>query len=117
MTTSEVPDFLTIDEAARILRIGRTAGYQQGRLYLDTDGREGLPVQKVGGLYRVPRAQFEERYGIRVTVIPVRHKRPGPMSKKGPRRGPAQDIPRAPRKDRRRRGDDDDAQGGLPFAG
>jgi len=115
MTMPEVPDFLTIDEAARILRIGRTAGYQQARLWVDTDGRDGMPVQKVGGLLRVPRAQFEEHYGITITTIPVRDKRRVPPSKKGPRRGPTQDIPRAPGKGRRRT-NDDQAQGGLPFA-
>lgn len=29
MATAEVPDFLTVDEAGRVLRIGRTSAYQQ----------------------------------------------------------------------------------------
>lgn len=64
METAHVPDFLTVAEAARVLRIGRTAAYEQARFWLATGGHEGLPVQKVGGLLRVPRALFEQHYGI-----------------------------------------------------
>jgi hypothetical protein len=45
MTTndwSEVPDFLTVEEAACVMRIGRTAAYQLARHYLATGGKEGL---------------------------------------------------------------------------
>ncbi len=34
-----VPDCLTIEEAARILRIGRTAAYSLDRQWRDTDGK------------------------------------------------------------------------------
>jgi len=54
-----IPNFLTVEEAARILRIGRTAAYEQTRRYEDTDGREGIPVIRVGRLMRVPRAALE----------------------------------------------------------
>lgn len=53
MATAEVPDFLTVEEAGRVLRIGRTAAYQQAHLWLDTSS-EGLPVMWVGGSLRVP---------------------------------------------------------------
>ena len=39
----DLPPFLTIEEAARVLRIGRTTAYIQARLYHETSGREGLP--------------------------------------------------------------------------
>jgi len=39
----DLPPFLTIEEAARLLRIGRTTAYLQARLYHETGGREGLP--------------------------------------------------------------------------
>ncbi len=45
MTTlpQDLPPFLTIEEAARLLRIGRTTAYIQARLFHETGGREGLP--------------------------------------------------------------------------
>jgi hypothetical protein len=57
------PDFFTIEEAARILRIGRTAAYELARKWRATDGREGLPVVVFGRLLRVPRAALEELSG------------------------------------------------------
>ena len=55
-SASEPPDFFTVEEAARVLRIGRTAAYALTRTWRDTDGRDGLPVVPVGRLLRVPRA-------------------------------------------------------------
>ena len=42
---AEVPDVLTVEEAARLVRIGRTAAYQLANRYLATDGSEGMPVK------------------------------------------------------------------------
>jgi len=56
-----VPDFLTVEEAARILRIGRTAAYALARSYRETG--EGLPVIELGRLLRVPRARLEQLHG------------------------------------------------------
>ena len=117
MGTPEVPDFLTVEEAARVLRIGRTAAYAQASRWLDTEGGDGLPVQRVGGLLRVPRAQFENHFGIAITVIPPRHERWGNPAGRTSTRGPAQDIPRSDGKRRRSGGKGEPAQGGLPFAG
>ena len=46
---------LTVEEAAQILRIGRTFAYQQARRYLTTGGVAGIPVVQIGALLRVPR--------------------------------------------------------------
>ena len=46
---------LTVEEASRVLRIGRTLGYQLAREYAATDGTTGLPVIRLGGCLRVPR--------------------------------------------------------------
>jgi excisionase family DNA binding protein len=54
----ELPEVLTIEEAAKVLRIGRGAAYARARQYLATDGREGLPVMRLGRSLRVPRAKL-----------------------------------------------------------
>jgi excisionase family DNA binding protein len=54
----ELPEVLTIEEAAKVLRIGRGAAYALARQYLATDGREGLPVVGLGRSLRVPRAKL-----------------------------------------------------------
>jgi Helix-turn-helix domain len=64
---SNVPDFLTVDEAAAILRIGRTAAYALAREYLATDGVSGLPVVRFGRLLRVPRVKLEALIGGPIT--------------------------------------------------
>jgi hypothetical protein len=46
---------LTIEEAARVLRIGRSLAYQLAREYEWSGGVSGLPVIRVGGCLRVPR--------------------------------------------------------------
>lgn len=114
MGTAEIHDFLTVEEAARVLRIGRTAAYQQAHRWLET-GTEGLPVHWVGGSLRVSRAQFEHHYSIRITAIPGPEARPTtPASAEGPSAG--QDIPRSSRSAGRSK-KKQTAQGGLPFAG
>ncbi len=52
----ELPEVLTIEEAAKVLRIGRGAAYALARQWLETGGREGLPVVRFGRSLRVPRA-------------------------------------------------------------
>ena len=46
---------LTVDEAARVLRIGRSRAYQLANEYLATGGTAGMPVIRLGGCLRVPR--------------------------------------------------------------
>lgn len=50
--------FLTVDEAARYLRIGRAAAYELCRRYLAT-GSDGIPCLRIGRAIRIPRAQLE----------------------------------------------------------
>ena len=67
-----LPDFLTVEEAAAILRIGRTKAYQLVNLGFATEGREGLPARRVRQV-RIPLRALEAMNG-------------GPLS---PRRSPS----------------------------
>jgi excisionase family DNA binding protein len=58
---------LTIEEAARILRIGRSAAYKLAREYLATNGASGIPTVRIGGQRRVPRHRLEEDLGGPIT--------------------------------------------------
>ena len=113
MATAEVPNFLTVEEAGRVLRISRTAAYQQVNRWLDT-GSEGLPAERVGGSLRVPRNRFEQHYNARITVIPP------PAPQRGAREkaegAEVQDIPRSTAPVRRRKSGGG-TQDGLPFGG
>ncbi len=46
---------LTVEEAAEMLRIGRTFAYQQARRISTTGGLAGIPVIQIGGMFPVPR--------------------------------------------------------------
>ncbi|MGH9029463.1 MAG: helix-turn-helix domain-containing protein [Acidimicrobiales bacterium] len=63
MAGTQVPSVLTVEEAAKVLRIGRTAAYQLAQRFEATSGAEGLPVIRVGHLLRVPVPELERRLG------------------------------------------------------
>ncbi len=46
--------FRRVEEAARVLRISRTSAYALARLWLDSDGTEGLPAVRIGRSVRIP---------------------------------------------------------------
>ena len=66
-STGVAPDLLTVEEAARVLRIGRTSAYALACRYLRSNGAEGIPVRRVGHLLRVPRHGLEELVGGPIT--------------------------------------------------
>ena len=51
-----------MQEAAGVLRIGRTMAYELARSYQHNG--EGLPVVRIGRLLRVPRAALEAFVGV-----------------------------------------------------
>jgi hypothetical protein len=69
-TPNEAPDFLTLEEAAAILRIGRSKAYEQARLFEATGGAEGIPVVRCGRSFRVPRCALEAMLGGPITWPP-----------------------------------------------
>jgi hypothetical protein len=62
-TADTVPDFLRVEEAARVLRIGRTSAYELAREFLVTGGASGLPVVRIGRQLRVRRHRLEDLAG------------------------------------------------------
>ncbi len=51
---------LTVDEAARVLRVGRSKAYEMAALYTWSGGIQGLPVLRLGDLLRVPKFALYE---------------------------------------------------------
>ena len=63
----EPEDFITVEEAAARLRIGRSRAYLEARLYIATGGAQGIvPAMPAGRLYRVSVARLEEIAGGRL---------------------------------------------------
>ena len=55
-----LPIMLTIDEAARVLRIGRSKAYEMAATYTSSAGKHGLPCVRLGDLLRVPTFALHE---------------------------------------------------------
>ena len=65
------PELLTVEEAAKVLRVGRTKAYAMAREWRETDGRSGLPVVDFGHVLRVPRRALEALIDAAVPGYPV----------------------------------------------
>lgn len=61
---ADLPDVLTVEEAAAVLRVGRGVAYAMAQRWRATNGREGLPVISMGRCLRVPRAALERLLGL-----------------------------------------------------
>lgn len=70
--SEQPPDLLTIEEAARVLRIGRTKAYAMSQEWRVTNGKSGIKVCELGGQLRVPKAWLEEQLGAPVLFVPDR---------------------------------------------
>ena len=57
---ADLPMLLTVDEAARLLRVGRSHAYNQTTLYFETGGLDGIPAIRIGGVIRVPKHALHE---------------------------------------------------------
>ena len=70
---NDLPPFFTVEEAAGVVRIGRTFAYQLAARFEATNGAEGLPVVRIGRLLRVPRAALETWAGTELTATTAAH--------------------------------------------
>lgn len=61
------PDFLTLDEAAAVLRVGRSTAYREANKFEASGGATGIPVIRYGKQFRVPRCRLEEQLGGPIT--------------------------------------------------
>ena len=55
-----MPITLTVEDAARVLRIGRSKAYEMAKQYAASGGTEGLPCLRLGDLLRVPKFALHE---------------------------------------------------------
>lgn len=106
------PDFFTVEEAARILRIGRTAAYLAAKRYRETDGADGLPCIAICGSLRVPRRSLEGMAGGPIDGAPASTASLG-EHRDAVRSASAENIPRP----RRSASASADSQRSLPFPG
>ena len=67
---SRSKDVLTVEQAARVLGIGRQTAYAQCRRFLATDTREGIPCHRIGRLILVYRAELEAWLGFALVWPP-----------------------------------------------
>jgi len=117
-----VPEFLTVEEAARVMRIGRTKAYALTRQWRATGGETGMPVVDIGVL-RVPRRQLEELLGVEILVVPSLEDDAPPVEAAGEPAGeveaqpPAGPAPATTKRPRRvgRRPRSDTGQQSLPL--
>ena len=58
MQLDSLPEILTVEEAAAVLRVSRGTAYQLARQYLTTGGGDGLPVMRLGRRLVVPKGRL-----------------------------------------------------------
>ena len=54
----DLPPLLTVDQAAKVLQIGRSKAYELTVEYERTGGRSGLPFVWIGNQKRIPRDEL-----------------------------------------------------------
>ncbi len=59
----EMPPFMTVTQAVKVLQIGRTRGYELTTEWEKTGGKSGIPCVRFGSQKRVPRAALAQMLG------------------------------------------------------
>jgi len=112
-STPHVPDLLTVEEAALVLRIGRTKAYALTQAWRDSGGEFGIPVIEIGGL-RVPKARLEEIIGAPILTLPT--KEPAPIEQEAVEAPGPRSIDGDPTDTASAKNAADGAQAVLPFS-
>jgi hypothetical protein len=99
-----LPALLTVEEAARLLRIGRTKAYAMAAEWRATGGASGLPVIDLGGVLRVPVAKLEEVFGLDLRGAALERPRPRAAAAEESRVADVRALPRQRRRDSSVRG-------------
>ena len=73
MSEGELPELLTVAEAAAILRCHKNTIYAQIRRWFATDGEKGIPAIRVGARVYVLRQELEKQLGVKILRIPPRN--------------------------------------------
>jgi len=107
------PSFFTVEEAAQILRIGRTAAYMAAKRHRVSKGVEGLPVVMIGGSLRVPRVALERLAGGPVQL----DDRVVPVTSLDARRSNKTVTPSGTERTTKPKGNSRGSQTSLPFTG
>jgi hypothetical protein len=95
--STDPPAFLTVEEAAAVLRIGRTAAYLLAGRWEDTSGAEGLPVVRFGRLLRVPVHELQRLAGGAIELTPrAATATPKPTTLAAPPKPPTSNAARKP---------------------
>ena len=92
----DIPDLLTVEEAARLARIGRTKAYAMAREWRETGGQSGLPVVDFGNVLRVPRRALEAMIGAELTAFPNTTGEAAPNTPNATAPEPAESQPELP---------------------
>lgn len=116
MAKDGAPALYTVEEAAKLLRVGRTKAYAMTQEWRATGGRAGLPVVDFGNVLRVPRAALERVLGVDLSDAPApapalspeaTEGRPAPVDEPPaaePATGPAPALSQTTQRSHRRRG-------------
>ena len=107
--------FFTVEEAARVLRIGRTAAYAAAKRYRATGGAEGLPVVVICGSLRVPGGWLETMAGGPIDLEELADRATSLHNRRAPRH--AANVAPAPERAPKPKTATYPAQHTLPFSG
>lgn len=92
-----IPPFLTVEEASRLLKIGRTKAYLLTQEWRATGGRSGLAVVDLGDVLRVPGSVIEQMLGTGLAnATPLPEHRGGDHKSSPAPSGPAESRPIEP---------------------
>ncbi|MGH8973679.1 MAG: helix-turn-helix domain-containing protein [Acidimicrobiia bacterium] len=91
-----IPPFLTVEEASRLLKIGRTKAYLLTKEWRATGGRSGLPVVDLGDVLRVPGPAIERMLGTGLGAAVPDLGKPARVKPEGPAAAPSASPQRTP---------------------